>query len=205
MRKRASLDDLKDATSTITDTSLKSARLALEFDCIEYLYWAELFAERLEKVEDFELQKFARAYSLCLLGQLPTKPKTCPFCIQYGKDKGCIGCGYALTHGDCEDENSAFNQFIEAFQEFGKAIYQETAKLSCSPELTRRALTTSIYASNKAAREMLDRIQKASTLRFMELKAHYMDQMISSVPRDLFSDEIRQKYIFVKGKLKDYW
>ena len=205
MRQRASPEDLDAATSTITEMALESARSALEFGCREYLHWAELFAERLEKVDDTELQKFARAFSLCLLGQLPTRPETCPFCMQYGKDRSCIGCGYALTHGNCEAENSAFSQFIEAFQEFGKAIYQETGKLCYSPESTRRSLERTIHASSEASREMLKEIEKASALSFMELKAHYIDRMLSLIPRDLFSDEIDLKYSFVKEKVKDYW
>jgi hypothetical protein len=205
MTQRASPEDLDAATSSITEMALVSAKSALEFGCMEFIHWAELFAERLEKVEDIELQKFARAFSLCLLGQLPTRPETCPFCTQYGKDRKCIGCGYALIHGSCEAENSAFTQFIEAFQEFGKAIYQETGILSHSPELARSSLGRSIYASSEASREMLKEVGKASALRFMELKAHYIDQMISLIPRDFFSEEVNVKFSFLKEKLKDYW
>ena len=71
--------------------------------------------------EPAELHKFARALSLTLLGHLPTRPGTCPFCIQYDRDQACTGCGYAATHGRCDAEDSAFSLFIEAFQELGRS------------------------------------------------------------------------------------
>ncbi len=116
---------LEEAASAIDAASLDAARSAIAEGCEEWLDCSKLFSERLETVTSQALHKFARAVALTMLGQLPTRPGTCPFCLQYGSDRCCRGCGYALTHGRCDSDASAFSLFIEAFQELGKAIYQD--------------------------------------------------------------------------------
>ena len=126
---------------------------------------------RLETVEAAELHKFARAFSLTLLGHLPTRPGTCPFCIQYDRDKSCTGCGYAATHGRCDAEDSAFSLFIEAFQELGRAIYQDTGELGCSPHDARMHLNLTIKVSRDVAMRLQEDLPSAGAQRLMELKA----------------------------------
>ena len=123
--------ELEAAASLIDTESLDAAKAAIIIVCQEYLRWADRFIRRLETVEPDQLHKFGRALALTLLGHLPTRPGTCPFCIQYGKSRSCQGCGYAATHGRCDADDSSFSLFIEAFQELGKAIYQDTGQLNC--------------------------------------------------------------------------
>ena len=112
--------ELEAAAKDINPATLQTAKAAIDVNCREYLRWADLFSGRLETVQPEELHKFARALALTLLGHLPTRPGTCPFCIQYGRSQSCEGCGYAGTHGRCDAEDSSFSLFIEAFQELGK-------------------------------------------------------------------------------------
>lgn len=81
--------------------------------------------------------------ALTMLGQLPTRPETCPFCLQYGSDPSCRGCGYALSHSRCDSDASAFSLFIEAFQELGKAIYQDVEGPQPDPLEARKLLRAS--------------------------------------------------------------
>src|SRR5512137_2875361 len=124
--------ELDAAANAIDAASLQAAKAAVAASCQEYIRWADLFSRRLESLPDDQLHKFARAFALTLLGHLPTRPATCPFCIQYGHDKSCHGCGYAATHGRCDADDSAFSLFIESFQELGRLIYQDTGELCCS-------------------------------------------------------------------------
>ena len=77
--------ELEAAAKDIDPASLQAAKAAIDVNCREYLRWADLFSRRLETIKPEELHKFARALSLTLLGHLPTRPATCPFCIQYGQ------------------------------------------------------------------------------------------------------------------------
>ena len=80
-------EELEAAAKDIDLESLQAAKSAVAASCQEYIRWADLFSRRLETVEAAELHKFARAFSLTLLGHLPTRPGTCPFCIQYDRDR----------------------------------------------------------------------------------------------------------------------
>jgi hypothetical protein len=209
MRAKAGNPDLEKASLTISSESLEEAKKAISIDCAEYLKWAKLLAERLKGISsDIDQKKFAKAMALTMLGYLPTKPITCPFCIQYSGDRTCKGCGYALTHGGrCDEETSAFKQFIEAFQDLGKAILQdhETHRLSLDAEERLQMLQKSINCSIMKAEQMIQDLPDASTNQLMEIKARYLDQMICLIPLCFFSDDVQNEYTNVRESLKNYW
>ncbi|MDM7934906.1 MAG: hypothetical protein QUS08_05900, partial [Methanothrix sp.] len=91
---RARSEDLVAAASTIRPEVLEEAKAQVAGLCEDYIRWAEIFSERLYLVGPGDLHRFARALALVMLGHLPTRPQTCPFCIQH---PGCEGCGYALS------------------------------------------------------------------------------------------------------------
>jgi hypothetical protein len=198
---------LEAAASAITSETLDAAKSAIVFCCEEHLRWSSPFLKRLETVSAADLHKFARALALTMLGHLPTRPATCPFCIQYGSDRSCLGCGYAMTHGRCDHEDSAFSRFIEAFQDLGTAIYQDlnTDGLQCDSTEARNALMAAINSSVELAKRIQQDLPQASALRLMELKAGYLDEMMELIPADLLSAEAREKLRMVRDTLKDYW
>ncbi len=199
------VDGLDSASGAINAQSLQAARSAIAEGAGEYLRWAQIFSQRLQTVEPADLHKFARALALTMLGHLPTRPATCPFCIQYGMDRGCKGCGYALTHGRCDSEQSAFSRFIEAFVELGRAIYQDTTQHPLDPDQARSLLQTSLSSSREAAMQMLEDLPTVSARTLMERKAWYLDRMIALIPLSVFSDEVEVRSMEVRDALKDYW
>jgi hypothetical protein len=217
------IKELEAAAKAIDPASLEAAKAAITESCQEYIRWANLFFRRLETVEPCELNKFARALVLTMLGHLPTRPGTCPFCIQYGRDRSCQGCGFGATHGRCDDENSAFSRFIEAFQELGRVVYQDiTAKdaakeiepneenessneSSCHPMNSKEPLFEFIVATTESARRMHEDLPTLSTMKLMEKKAAYLDHMISLIPRGLFSADVCERCRIVREALEDYW
>jgi hypothetical protein len=203
--RKASYDELEAAASEINNEILESVKLSIALYCNEYIFWSKLFSDVLVKTQESELYKFARAFSLCLLGHLPINPETCPFCKQYGRNINCIGCGYALTHGRCDSEDSAFSQLIEAFQELGKAIYQSTGDLCCTPNVAKSVLEKSIHDSAESSRKMLVSLEKATALNLMELKAEYFHRTICLIPQNIFPEEISKRCILVREMLKNYW
>ncbi len=203
MTDRAS--ELEAAASAISLESLEAAKHVIAAGCEDYLRWSGIFLKQLENVSPADLHKFARALALTELGHLPTRPTTCPFCIQYGKDRNCEGCGYARTHGRCDSETSAFSQFIEAFLELGRTIYQDTSEISFDPAGARKLLHESINESAKAARQMLDELPDATALRLMELKVRYLKRMIGIIPIILLSGEVEEWRIVVIVTLENYW
>jgi hypothetical protein len=198
-------EELEMVAKDIDPASLQAAKAAVAAGCEKYLRWAEMFSQRLETLVPSELPKFARALALTMLGHLPTRPGTCPFCIQYGSDRSCLGCGYALTHGRCDSDDSAFSLFIEAFQELGRAIYQDTGDLRCPPGKAKQLLRASLLASAEASKQLLADLPSASTLGFMERKAAYLDRMIALVPFALLSEDARDKGQEVQKLLENYW
>jgi hypothetical protein len=206
---KADNPDLEKASLTISTESLEKAKKAISIDCAEYLKWARLLAERLEGISsDMDQKKFAKALALTMLGYLPTKPTTCPFCIQYSGDRTCKGCGYALTHGGrCDEETSAFKLFIEAFQDLGKVILQDhnTLELSLDAEERLQMLQKSIDCSIMYAEQMIQDLPDASTNQLMEIKVTYLDRMICLIPLCFFSDDVQNEYTKVREILKDYW
>jgi len=200
--------DLEAAAAAINQESLLKAKLAIEERCKEHLRWMDLMEDSLgSKINvQKDLKKFAKALALCQLGYLPTKPETCPFCIQYSKGRSCIGCGYAATHGGrCDLDTSAFSQFIEAFQELGSEIYQDQEAPDFDFDLARKEIEESIHRSKDAAVEMLEGLCSLSTFQLMERKACYIEKMIDLVPARLLSEEVQKKRCQVKEKLKSYW
>ncbi|MEI8002896.1 MAG: hypothetical protein WCG94_01020 [Methanothrix sp.] len=193
------------AASEIDPQTLQTAIAAIDVNCWEYLRWAELFSCRLESVAPGELHKFARALSLTLLGHLPTRPGTCPFCIQYDRDRACAGCGYAATHGRCDEDDSAFSRFIESFQELGRVIYQDTEGRSIDPGHAREFLRQSLMISKNTAQKMQANLSCVSALQLMELKANYLSDMIGILSVRFFSYEVENKYNLVIENLKNYW
>ena len=189
----------------ITHESLDAANNAVIINCQEYLRWADLFSRRQETVLPEELHKFGRALALTILGHLPTRPGTCPFCIQYERSQSCEGCGYARTHGRCDCNDSTFSIFIEAFQELGRAIYQDAGELNCHPDEARRSLSSSIQASRDLTIQMTGNLPSASALELMERKAWYLDQMIRLLPVALMDRVVEEKRILVQKALLNYW
>ncbi len=198
-------DELEAAARNINPASLQAAKSAVSVSCAEYIRWAELFSKRLESIEPSLLHKFARALCLTMLGHLPTRPETCPFCIQYGDDRSCRRCGYALTHGRCDSDESAFSRFIESFQELGRAIYQDTSNPSLDPAQIRLILREAICTSIGEARHMACELETASALDLMEQKSRYLKRMIGLLPLELFSPEVEKSCRTVEGSLEDYW
>jgi hypothetical protein len=169
---------------------------------------AALFSKSLESINHSEFHRFARALALIMLGNLPTKPSTCPFCIQYGRDRSCQGCGYAQVHGRCDRDDSSFSLFIEAFLELGRVIYQDVQDFQFEPLNAQPILKSWLDDSIQAAGRMNEFIGSAcsfSTFTFMEHKAHYLDEMLSLIPLSLFSEEVAENCRIVRKNLLDYW
>ena len=203
MTDRAS--ELEAAASLINLESLDAANAAVIISCQEYLRRADLFSRRLATVRPEELYKFGRALALTLHGHLPTRPGTCPFCIQYERSLSCQGCGYAATHGRCDADDSSFSLFIEAFQGLGRAIYQDTGKLNCHPDDARRRLKASIQVSRDLAKQMIENLPSNSALELMERKARYLDQMIRVLPMALMDPDVEERRRLVQKALLNYW
>jgi len=197
--------ELEAAAEEIDPASLQAAKAAVAASCQEYIRWADLFSKRQETIKPSDLHKFARAFSLTLLGHLPTRPVTCPFCIQYDRDQACTGCGYAATHGRCDADDSAFSLFIEAFQELGRAIYQDTGELGCSPHDARMHLNLTLKVTSDVTIKLQEGLSFAGAQRLMELKAAYLDTMIWLIPVLLLSEEVRERSLLVRKMLLNYW
>jgi hypothetical protein len=216
---------LEAAASAIAPETLEAAKSAITFCCEEHLRWSGIFQERLKTVPDADLHKFARAWALVMLGHLPTRPETCPFCIQYGRDRECLDCGYALTHGRCDEDTSAFSRFIEAFHELGRTIYQDTSNCFAldrhfDAEQIRSTLREAICASidearhmacdmtcdtSSASRNVSCELANASAIDLMERKSRYLKLMICLLPLKLFSPEVEESCRTVESCLEDYW
>jgi hypothetical protein len=202
------IQELEAAASAINPASLEAAKIAVTEGCEEYLRWAALFSRRLDSIKHSEFHHFARALALIMLGNLPTKPSTCPFCIQYGRDRSCQGCGYAQVHGSCDRDDSSFNLFIEAFLELGRVIFQDVQDYQFEPVNPQPILKSWIDRSIQAARRMNEFIGSASTISastFMERKTQYLDEMLSLIPLSLFSEEVAENCRVVRKNLLDYW
>lgn len=200
-------DELEAAAGAISPEALQMAKAAVTTSCQEYVRLCGQFSQSLETVEPSKLHKFARAFCLTMLGHLPARPETCPFCLQYGQDRECRGCGYALTHGRCDADDSAFSLFIEAFYELGRMIFQETGmdECACEPEEARRVLSSSIEESARLAGEMQLRIVPLSALQLMEQKQIFIDCMIGWLPLGIFSKDVQEQCRLLRDRLKGYW
>ena len=198
-------EDLQAAAEAIDPISLQMAKAAVSASCEEYIRWTDLFTQRLQTLEFSGIHKFVRALALTMLGHLPARPETCPFCVQYEKNNNCQVCGYALTHGSCDCIDSSFSLFIEAFQELGRVIYQDTGEKLSMPKEAKAMICSWLESSKKIARKLKDDLVDASCLRFMEYKARYLSDMICTIPLEFFSEEVWQKSQRVRIALNDYW
>jgi len=199
---------LEAAAKDIDLANLEEAKAAVADLCREYIRWVQMFSSRLEGVPDEKLHKFARAFSLTMLGHLPTRPGTCPFCIQYGGDRSCTGCGYAATHGRCDADDSAFSLFIESFLELGKLILQDTTapdEADSNAEEKKRLLSLLLGSSGTLARQMQESLPSLSTLQFMQEKQIYISRMIEFIPLSLLSDDVKRQFRVLQDRLKRYW
>ncbi|GEM_PF-1062009 len=200
-RPEPSPEDLLRAAGEISPSTLARAKDAI----------IERTSEFLEIAKDLELSRMdagrardlARALSLMQIGYLPVRPETCPFCIQYGHDGHCIGCGYARTHGRCDEDSSAFSLFIEAFQELGSAIFLD--RCTTAPADFRKSLQRSLDGSFGLAQRMIEDLPGASVNGMMELKRYYIHDMIDILPLDLLSPEVFEKAVVVQEALDSYW
>jgi hypothetical protein len=198
-------EELEAVAEAIDTISLEAAKTAVVAVCEEYIRWADLFSLRLMTIKPSEIHKFARALALTMLGHLPTRPDTCPFCIQYGKDRNCQGCGYALTHRRCDCIDSSFSIFIEAFQELGRAIYQDIGENRSMPKEAKAMMYVWLEDSIKITSEMKEDLVNASCQQLMECKACYLNEMICTIPMAFFSEEVWEKCRSVRITLNDYW
>lgn len=199
--------ELEAAANGIDPSSLHAAKAAMDINCREYLRWADLFSSRLETIEPEKLHQFARALSLTLLGHLPTRPATCPFCIQYGNDKSCDGCGYAATHGRCDADDSAFSLFIESFQELGRSIYQDTdaGRWDGSSIQTKKILSAVLQASRELTVRLQEDLPSLSALQLMGRKQIYISSMVLMLPISLFSGDAQRYFFILQDRLRGYW
>jgi hypothetical protein len=197
--------ELAAAAKGIKPSSLEAAKTAVAFACEDYIRWADLFSERLETVKPTGLHKFARALCLTMLGYLPTRPNACPFCIQYGRDRSCRNCGYAVTHGRCDDANSAFSLFIEEFMELGRLIYQDTDELKYNSIYVKQILNITIKNSIEIAWQMKNGLPSATAMQLMQQKAAYLDIMINLLPVELLGEDVKERCLLVQKALLDYW
>ncbi|MDD1761317.1 MAG: hypothetical protein LUQ59_03710 [Methanothrix sp.] len=199
---------LEAAAKDIDLASLEEAKAAVADTCQEYIRWVQMFSSRLEGVPDEKLHKFVRAFSLTMLGHLPTRPGTCPFCIQYGRDRSCTGCGYAVTHGRCDADDSAFSLFIESFLELGKLILQDTTapdEADSNAEEKKRLLSLLLGSSGALASQMQECLPSLSTLQFMQEKQIYISRMVEFIPLSLLSDDVKRLFCVLQDRLKGYW
>lgn len=199
---------LEAAAKDIDPASLEEAKAAVADACREYIRWVQMFTSRLEGLPDEKLHKFARAFSLTMLGHLPTRPGTCPFCIQYGRDRSCTGCGYADTHGRCDADDSKFSLFIESFLDLGKLILQDTTApddADSDPDKKKRLLYLLLGSSGTLASQMQESLPTLSTLQFMQEKQMYISRMIEFIPLSLLSDDVRRQFCVLQDRLKKYW
>ena len=195
------------AASQVTQKSLDAAQSAIAIDCALYLKLAELFSSKIDPINRAaDLKKLAKGVALIHMGYLPTRPNTCPFCIQFSGDDSCKGCGYAKTHGGrCDQDNSAFRLFIEAFQGLGAAIYQDNDDPGLDLENGKSMLHEYIEKSIAIAEQMPEALSGESTFSFMERKAYFLNQAALILPISLFSRDVREKHQLVLERLKDYW
>ncbi|MBN1323466.1 MAG: hypothetical protein JW986_05630 [Methanotrichaceae archaeon] len=194
-------DDLLQAAGEISTSTLAQAKDAIVERTAEFLEIAKgLELSRMDKGRALDL---ARALSLTQIGYLPVRPETCPFCIQYGRGGHCIGCGYARTHGRCDEDNSAFSLFIEAFHELGSAIFLD--RFTTAPANFLDRLQRSLDGSVDLAQRMIEDLPEASVNGMMELKRYYIHDMIDILPLDLLSPEVFEKAVVVQEALDSYW
>jgi hypothetical protein len=199
--------ELEAVARDIDPASLEAAKAAMDINCREYLHWADLFSSRLETIEPEKLHQFARALSLTLLGHLPTRPATCPFCIQYGNDKSCKGCGYAATHGRCDADDSAFSLFIESFQVLGRSIYQDTdaGRLHVASMQTKVILSAVLRSSRDLTVRLQEDIPSLSAMQLMGRKQAYISGMVLMLPVSLFSENVQRDFSTLQDRLREYW
>ena len=199
---------LEAAAKDIDLSHLEEAKTAIADTCQEYIRWVQMFSSRLESLPDEKLHKFARAFSLTMLGHLPTRPGTCPFCIQYGGDRSCTGCGYAVTHGRCDADDSKFSLFIESFLDLGKLILQDTTApddADSDPNKKKRLLHLLLGSSGTLASQMQESLPALSTLQFMQEKQIYISRMVGFIPLSLLSDDVTRQLRVLQDRLKGYW
>jgi hypothetical protein len=199
---------LETAAKDIDLANLEEAKAAVADLCREYIRWVQMFSSRLEGLPDAKLHNFARSFSLTMLGHLPTRPGTCPFCIQYGRDRSCTGCGYAATHGRCDADDSAFSLFIESFFELGKLILQDTTapyEADSDADEKKRLLSLLLGSSGTLASQMQESLPSLSTLQFMQRKQMYISRMIEFIPLSLLSDDVERQFCVLQDRLKRYW
>lgn len=164
----------------------------------------------MDKVQNsHDIVKFSRALAMYQLAHLPTRPQTCPFCVQHSEGNRCEGCGYALTHGGkCDAETSAFGQFIEAVYDLAGVIHglQDGKEPKIDADEGRDLLKQSIRGSRVATKSLIEALPWASTDQFMVIKARYIEEILKEIPSDLMaSDEVDVALRYVLDKLKGYW
>jgi hypothetical protein len=199
------IEALRRAAEGIAPECLEKAKEAIRLRCQEYLEQVPAMVEALERAEPARLGKLARALALLQLGSLPVRPETCPFCLQYGGDRSCTGCGYAATHGRCDDPDSAFSRFIEAYQELGQGIFQDRAEEIAVPPGTKEILLDALEGSVAAVEEMLGDLPWVGAYELMALKKGYLRKRIFLVYVEGMDQRIKEDKKDLLQKLERYW
>ena len=209
-----SSDDLKIAASTITPESLSEARGAIEARSCKFLTKLDILEGGLDKVRTFQdAKKFSCALAMYQLAYLPTKPETCPFCVQHSGGNRCEGCGYAKTHGGrCDADTSAFAQFIEAIYNLAGAIHsiqdggENDGPAHLNLDLAKKRLQESIRKSRVATMRFISEISNDSTYKLMETKARYIGEILQAMPIELMnSNDAKLAHLRSCEKLRRYW
>ena len=210
-----SSDDLKLAASTIPHESLSEARGTIEAKSSKFLAKLDILERGLDKVCTVQdAKKFSCALSMYELAYLPTKPETCPFCVQHSGGNRCEGCGYAKTHGGrCDKDSSAFAQFIEAVYDLAGAVHsiQDKGKGEEGaepPDLDRakNILFESICTSRKATVRLISEISSDSAYKLMGRKARYIGEILQAMPIELMnSKDAKLAHQRSCEKLERYW
>jgi len=199
---------LEDAAATIEPESLENAKAAILSRCEEYLAVLERMDAALElkaHTADDE-RRFARALAMYQLAYLPTRPETCPFCVQHSGGERCEGCGYALTHGGrCDADTSSFGRFIESAHELAGLIYLVQGDAVFEAGRGRRLLRRSIEASLTATRDLMKDLPDASAFRLMEIKAEYIVSILGLIPVELIDPRAEDKRAEVVERAGRYW
>jgi hypothetical protein len=199
---------LEDAAATIEPGSLEKAKAAILSRCEEYLAVLERMGEALElKVHTADDERrFAKALAMYQLAYLPTRPETCPFCVQHSGGERCEGCGYALTHGGrCDADTSSFGRLIESAHELAGLIYLIAGDAVFGACRGRRLLRRSIQASRTATRDLMKDLPDASAFRLMEIKAEYIVSILGLIPVELIDPSVKEKRAEVVERAGRYW
>lgn len=200
--------ELELAANGVSQAALSRAIEGIHLRCEEMIENLRVLERSfLTKTNDVEmLGKMVSITSLYILGYLPVRPDTCPFCQEFA-DARCHECGYAKTHGGiCNTDGSIFVRFIESLQEIGfslvrpfsldPAFYGQPDETEIKLDEVSSSILSLIKGSievTESFEEMLERLdpnREGSVRKLMEIKARYIRDMIELLPLDYLSNDV---------------